>query len=130
MAAMGDVNGDGRGDLLVTSGVSVGPKPGQEQGKAYLLSGSGGGYLTELTSGDPYDENFGDVNAAVGDVNGDGFADYLLGSSYPPLVRVYSGKTNVVLHEHLFSGSLGPAAGGADFDGDGVPDYLITSSGG
>ena len=82
--ATGDVNGDGVDDIVVGTGVGGAPR-------VVVVDG-----LTKATIADffAYESTFtGGVNVATGDVNGDGFADVLVGSGVGggPRVRVLSG---------------------------------------
>lgn len=73
---VGDVNGDGYGDLFIAAYTS---KAGGalNAGKGYVFSGKDGAVLRTMTSrvGDDY---AGVDAVGVGDVNGDGLTDYLL----------------------------------------------------
>lgn len=86
--------------------------------------------LATLTA--PPGEGFGWVAEAIGDINGDGAPEYLIGSIPPPpaqqdgVVRVFDGATGAVLRTYVGAPNqrLGFAVGGGgDVDGDGVPDY-------
>ncbi len=71
----GDVNGDGRPDLIVGA-----PQPNGGAGRVEVLSGTDGQVLLEL-QGAGEGDNFGDTNWCVGDWNDDGYADVLVGST-------------------------------------------------
>ncbi len=82
VSAAGDINGDGYGDILI--GAPLFDNGGQlDAGRAYLYNGSSTG-LTATPSwmGDPNQENseFGSSIAGLGDVNGDGYADFAVGA--------------------------------------------------
>ncbi|WP_411822146.1 FG-GAP-like repeat-containing protein [Leptospira sp. 'Mane'] len=79
-----DVNGDGYGDLLA-GGIGVNAGLGSNQGQAYLFYGSATGIASVISSsassiftGSAASDQFGQV--ALGDCNGDGFADLLIGA--------------------------------------------------
>lgn len=79
-AGVGDVNGDGYADALIGA-----YSTGQHQGRAYLYLGSAHGLLATpaLTLSAPdaaAGDYFGSSMASVGDVNGDGYNDVLVGS--------------------------------------------------
>jgi hypothetical protein len=78
VASAGDVNGDGFADAIVGAwGVD------QDQGAAYLYMGSSVGLgSTPVTLSGPMVNNglFGNSVAGVGDINGDGFADVIIGA--------------------------------------------------
>lgn len=76
-------------------------------------------------NGTQVDAHFGSSVTALGDVNGDGVADYAIGAAghnQPQVVRVYSGSTGGELYTLPFGGgsrifNLG------DIDGDGITDF-------
>lgn len=71
LTGVGDVNGDGRPDILAGA---IG------ETRAYLFSGTDGSRLRTFSSPTDADDHFGQV-AAPGDVNGDGTPDLLVGAS-------------------------------------------------
>jgi hypothetical protein len=81
VAAAGDVNGDGYGDVLIgAQGYDSGALA--EAGAVHLHEGSAGGLSTSPTvtlPGAAVTAYFGTAVAGAGDVNGDGFADLVLG---------------------------------------------------
>lgn len=90
--ALGDVNGDGRADLLVAAGFQGGPRVALYDGRL-VLSGTLARLTTDFFAFDPSLRN--GVFASIGDVDGDGFGDLVLGagSGGAPAVRVLSGRT-------------------------------------
>src|SRR5690606_13400811 len=85
--ATGDVNGDGKADIITGAGPGAGPH-------VKVFSGLGGGPV--ISDFFPYTPSFtGGVYVAAGDVNGDGRADITTGAgpSAGPHVKVFSGAT-------------------------------------
>jgi hypothetical protein len=126
--AIGDVNGDGYGDIVIGA-------PDAEQ--AYLILGSSninGVNLTEkaliLNGG----SGRAAYSLAVGDVNGDGYGDILLGTFHNvnQLYLVFGSisPSNINLTESaiLLSGGIGdtgPIVAIGDINGDGLSDMLL-----
>jgi hypothetical protein len=88
--AGGDVNGDGRADIITGAGNPGGPH-------VKVFSGADGSLLQSFFAYAP--SFFGGVTVAAGDVNGDGFADVITGAGAGggPHVKVFSGKDGSVL---------------------------------
>ena len=139
VVAVGDVNGDGYGDLAV----GAAPAPGAGTGYMQLFFGGGGAFDTTADatlSGTMVDDYFGARLGGVGDVNGDGFDDLAVGAyGYPGGAndgRVYvylggSGAFDTTADAILdapdsggyFGVSLNPHHG--DVNGDGVADIAV-----
>ncbi|MFO0797365.1 MAG: VCBS repeat-containing protein [Gemmataceae bacterium] len=140
--ALGDVNGDGRADLLVAAGFQGGPRVALYDGAKVFTAG-----LVRLTSDffafDPSLRN--GVFASIGDVDGDGYGDLVLGagSGGAPAVRVLSGRTLVLgggpgaalaspISDFFVNGDSSSRTGvrvtTKNVDGDGRSD-IITGSG-
>jgi len=126
--AAGDVNGDGRADIITSTGVGA-------TGHVKVFSGNDGSLLRSFFS---YAPGFqGGVYVASGDVNGDGFADIITGTGSDGAtdiashVKVFSGQTGAELssffaYDPSFLGGVRVAAG--DLNGDGFAD-IITGAG-
>jgi hypothetical protein len=92
-AALGDINGDGATDLIIAAGFGGGPRISLLDGKQ-LSNNNIHGFLTS----DFYafsDALRDGVYVTAGDVNGDGFADVIIGAGPGggPRVLVISGRT-------------------------------------
>jgi len=92
-ANAGDVDGDGRADLIVGSwqygGAAV------SGGRAYLYSGRDGRLLKTYTSKTPGD-TFGFDAVGMGDVDGDGTVDLLITSAWSGIHGYHSGRMFIV----------------------------------
>jgi hypothetical protein len=138
LAAAGDVNGDGYADLIV--GAPRNDTNGSNAGRSYL-------YTNSLTGTDIPDEFFtGNSNdqlglsvSNVGDVNGDGYDDFIIGASYNDAggtnagaAYIYFGGTivnnvaDVTLLGANTEDSFGYSVSAAgDVNGDGYDDVIV-----
>ena len=123
LVSVGDVNGDGRADIIAGTGVGGGPR-------VLVFSGAD---LSVLANFFAYEDSFRNgVLVAAGDVNGDGRADILTGTGQGggPRVLVFDGATFQVLYDFF---PFDPAARGgvnvglADVNGDRRADLIIGS---
>lgn len=120
--SVGDVNGDGVGDIITGTGNGGGPR-------IRVLDGKTAG-ATTLQDYFAYEDSFrGGVIVSSGDVNGDGKDDIVTGTGVGggPRVEVFSGAdrselANFFAYEDSFRGGVTVASG--DVNGDGKDDLI------
>ncbi len=164
VSSAGDINGDGFADLIV--GAPYGDNGGISAGEAYVIFGKAGANRTniDLTSlaasdgfviqGDVAGDRAGRSVASAGDINGDGFADLIVGAPYGANGGANAGEayvifgkagatrtnidlTSLVASDGFFiQGDVGgdyagvSVASAGDINGDGFADLIVGASGG
>lgn len=116
--AAGDVNGDGRTDIVV--GKMAGGTP-----EVKVFDGGSGATLYDYYALNP--SYTGGVSVAAGDMNGDGRAEVVVGASRGPTsrVRVFSGANLVADYSAFGAGERGVRVATVDIDGDGTREVLV-----
>ncbi len=139
VCAAGDLNGDGVGDLLVTSPGD--DRGGMATGRVYVWFGGKTLHAhpdLELSSGQPGGQ-FGISAASLGDVNGDGYDDIAVGSNWARdgqhrrgRVDVFFGGPHMETTPSITLRGVDPdgafgisVAGPGDLDGDGLNDMVV-----
>lgn len=135
VAGAGDVNGDGRADFMV--GARLADVSGlTDAGSAFVFSGASGALLYQK-NGTVVGQGVGRSVAGAGDVDGDGKADFLVGTSDADpggltdagSAFLYSGATGALLFQTNGTAAydnLGFAvAGVGDLNSDGRAEFLI-----
>lgn len=131
LARVGDLDGDGRPELLIGDPGGADPS-GVVTGSARVETPEG--KLLFVFHGDALNDRLGEAVASAGDVDLDGFDDLVVGAASRRgelsgrYARVYSGATGDVLYTFGATGSIAfgsVLAGGGDLDGDGCADVLV-----
>lgn len=92
-ADVGDMDGDGRADLLIGAWQNTDGAP--SGGKCYLYSGKSGAEL-DAWACTVANETFGFDTTGLGDVDGDGVADYLITNAWSGIRGARSGRAFVL----------------------------------
>jgi hypothetical protein len=111
----GDVNGDGYGDVVIGADGENGAGAAGSPGRAYLYFGSSAGLAAAptvtLTGPDGPGAWFGRCAAAAGDVNGDGYADIVIGANAGGTAQAADGGVvSAVGWAHLYLGNASGVA--------------------
>ena len=137
LGSIGDLDGDSHREMMVAS--TYVDAVGTRAGRVEILSGRKGTSL-RLHEGVGAGARTGAAMASLGDLDGDGVEDYLIGSPGESTlgykqgsVRLYSGATGAELQ--LLDGAApgdefgAGIAAGRDLDADGVADFIIGAPG-
>jgi len=118
--AGGDVNGDGKADVIVGTGASSPPH-------VKVFSGANGAELHSFYALNP--AYTGGISVAAGDINGDGKADIVVGASQGPTsqVRVFSGDNLIADYSAFGNSYKGARVSTQDIDGDGRREVIVVT---
>ncbi len=125
----GDVNNDGYEDILISS------ESTNKAGRVFVYDGFDGSLIYEYSGQNAYD-SFGSAINTAGDLNQDGYADFIIGIPYANstandsgAVEVYSGADGSLLYSYDGDGAgdvFGSAVADAgDVNNDGYNDFIV-----
>lgn len=138
LSSAGDLNGDGYADVIIGSPqVAPGGLARVYYGSAMGLSMVAARTYSSMNAGD----QFGRPVAFVGDVNGDGFSDMMIGARYADVGATDSGQAQLFLGSaagvpasasQSYNGTaantfFGWSIAGAEVDGNGLTDLLVST---
>jgi hypothetical protein len=143
LSSAGDVDGNRFSDLVIGSPGYDAPGPLPDAGRAVVLAGSASGIQTTpiwTRDGAAAGDRLGAAVALAGDLNGDGYSDFAVGSPFADhpesdegIVEVFAGSAAgpgsspiATLEVDSANATFGAALGGAvDANGDGYADLLV-----
>src|SRR5262249_41687202 len=138
LASAGDVNGDGYADFVITAGDGAHLYLGSASPSAADWNGRDATRRLDLPDPGSGGSGFGASVAGAGDIDGDGFADFIVGSR--PGAHIYFGSAmpgpsdwsdgasshRIDLTNPRSGGDYGRVVAGAgDVNGDGYADLLV-----
>ncbi|NIJ53990.1 FG-GAP-like repeat-containing protein [Dyadobacter arcticus] len=142
VSAAGDVNGDGYGDLIVGASKYENPEIGE--GAVFVYHGSPLGVTSNPSlqiESNISNANFGSSVASIGDANGDGYSDIIIGSpgfgnnnqTEEGAAYIYYGSLSGLnlASKHILGVNQNEAAFGwsvssaGDVNGDGLSDLIV-----
>jgi hypothetical protein len=132
-----DLNDDGWIDIAV--GANTNDAGGSAAGRVYIFMGGDGDTIADLTlTGPVAGGHLGWSLGDAGDVNRDGYDDFVVGAHFTSDLNTRSGRAylylgsdspdadfDVAFAETLYDARLGYAVSGGDFNGDGYSDIAI-----
>ncbi|MFN7229828.1 MAG: Ig-like domain-containing protein, partial [Synechococcaceae cyanobacterium] len=147
VASAGDVNGDGLDDLLVGA-FNSDPAAGASAGRSYVVFGKATTSAIHLSAiangsggfvinGQATNDRSGRSVAGAGDINGDGFADLLIGAyNSDPAAGANAGRSSVIFGKASTTAvdlsAIAAGSGGFVINGQGASDrsgFRVASAG-
>ncbi|MCK4641079.1 MAG: FG-GAP repeat protein, partial [Candidatus Marinimicrobia bacterium] len=130
VSGVGDVNGDGYDDVII--GARYDDDGGSNAGQTYLILGKASGLAmdTDLSDadasfiGEDADDRSGCAVSGAGDVNGDGYDDFIIGAYGDEDGGNWAGQTYLILGKSSgWSMDTDLSAADASFRGEDAYDY-------
>ncbi len=144
IASAGDINGDGFDEIMVGAPFNNSDDSIEDAGQVIIWYGTSNFPGTSsICNGDQANAHFGMSLASLGDMNGDGYEDILIGApdydngqENEGAAFLYKGSSEglQLTYSHIFESDQADAkfgqslAGAGDLNGDGDPDFIIGAS--
>lgn len=129
LSFMPDVSGDGLGELIVGA-----PDAASGKGKVYVIKGGGASLADTISvlTGPGAGAEMGEETSSAGDVNNDGYEDFIVSAHGvdSAIVYRYDNATSEFIRHKAHGGEVGSefgraVAGIGDVNSDGYDDYII-----
>ena len=125
MVSIGDVNGDGRPDIVASSASPSSATPG---GSVQVLINAGNGSFSAPVGYDPGGASYGPYSVAIGDVNGDCWPDLVVDNLSAGGITVLVNRGNGVFGDPVNFPFTAASVTIGDLDVDGRPDIALAKN--
>ncbi len=125
--AIGDINGDGKPDLVIVNSPTITSNNTGRDGLTILIGDGTGGFFP--LQGSPFTAGKSPSRVAIGDINGDGINDIAVANYNSDSITIFlMNKKTVASSYSLHFGQKPDGVTIADIDGDGKNEILVTNS--